>query len=334
MSSLIGMLSPRLSGSESQQKPAASSRKAYDPKERRRDGFEIFYGLEPKSARGKRRTSTGSTVQQPPSSTSKVVAAAPSCQNSDNQEKAKPTVPRLQLGPSKEEAPSSAAHRSSARRATAPSSASSPSKEEGDGFFGFASAAVAAMSALAAEGVAAMDQAMTPRPRETDVLAAMPKTTPRTSQCDRSEHDRESGRSRRKSGADKIWTPRGVPVFSLNGQPQMIKPVPEDVEKYSMESPSHSPSRSSNSLPIPNAGTEPLSSIDEAAGGQLPPDSASRGSGFASSDEGHQGEAESGEKATQSRPTIPTLALQSVTEPARASAGRPVIPTLSLPAKA
>jgi len=322
------MLSPRFMAAEKQQKPPNAMRKALNSRGgvfKEQDGYEVFYGVEPKSTRTRRRTATGTSATVPGAAvpparahgdsaflpaartvaeaapqvaTSETASAQPSAAGKTDPSQRRPGVPRLQLGGGahKKEATNegtpSVAQR--ARRPTAPTSQSasrdgkmhssaSESQDPIAAVSSFFSAVVAAVDS----GAAAFDAAMSPRlqPRAVSSTAPVgppagfsmfsprslrPPWAPQPGAAPQPvavEIPRFSPRAEvRKSDAERLQTPRGVPVYSIAVSPQ--KPVlelPKGVESYSLVSPTNSPSPSF----APPAASEPIGQLTQEATGEV-----------------------------------------------------------------
>lgn len=274
------MLSPRFLGPDRdrpEKKPPNAMRKALDARGgvvKERDGFEVFYGVEPKQTRSRRKTVTGEATTAVPNAIT-APRKAPQVAESSGQplaagyveEQRRPNnVPSLRLGsfsapkqPEAKEATPAVAQR--ARRLTAPPvvSPSKPQSSMGAGF-SFA-AAFSALEAATAEGVAAVvDAAMGTTPTVGSIAAAQASTAPVSSQrSPRKSTPAQPAvaatattapsfsvamRSPRTSAseAERLKTPRGVPVFCLSSVSQKItQPIPETAESYSLASPHNSP---------------------------------------------------------------------------------------------
>lgn len=318
-SGIAAMLSPRFIGPDKPSKPQPegrpqadgfmkAARKALGPRggaASQRDGFEIFYGLDPKNTRSRRRTTTAASTTAAPPAPSKVDGSAGSERQprSDASAKGRPRVPTLQLNVGQADQPASG-QRASARRSTAPATASTaPAVDPADpiaAVSSLATAAVAAFSALADSGVAAVDVALGVVP-EAEPAPSSPLAQQGPSSDTTSEASRKP-RRKSKAGSDEIWTPRGVPVFSLSGQsgcPRAAEePQPtQTADSYAQSSPNASPDSLKNST---QACWEPQAST---ANGD-------------------------------SRTTEPVCVATERSQTGYGIASRPIVPALSLPIKA
>lgn len=238
-----------------------------------RDGFEIFYGVEPKQ-RARRRTSTGDTTAskeaaaQVASATQQAPDAA-TAEKGSIEKKRPPNVPSLKLGGSNASKQSEVcsshgnakpAKPERSRRLTAPPSVATAGRTEPQHpMAGIASAAVAAFSAIeaaTADGVAAVvDAAMgtTPATASTAPVSArglVADVAPIVSSFQIT--------SPRLTDTLKQKAPRGVPHYALTGASQKAQlPLPEGVESYSLASPTNSPREPSPTKAPGCSGGEP-----------------------------------------------------------------------------
>lgn len=332
----VAMLSPRFLGSDKPQKPLNPMRKT--PLDGRggavkeRDGFEIFYGVEPKQPRSRRRTATGESTTVPPPGAAQKPSQVARPGNTTTEQK-RPHVPSLKLGSSAPAQTEAAKEGTSdvgqrARRLTAPpvSVAAPDPQHPMAAVSSFATAALSAFSfatasleAVTADGVAAVvDAAMgtTPAVGSTASVTSTPasavaaavsveaaSTVARTSPR-RSGTEKRTPRGSEAPRAREIWTPRGVPVYSLSRSSN----CPKSVESYSLVSPTASPTPSFEPLPTSTAGGEgdcegtsisaatrpdlPAAGGDSSCGGEAPLDGAARA-----------------QAAAAARSAIPTLSL-------------------------
>lgn len=250
-----GLLSPRFMGpdkqhGDKQSKPQNATRKALGARGgsgKERDGFEIFYGLEPKSTRPRRRSSTGASAPLAASTASKVASASTPAAT-DGPVQQRPCVPTLQLGSTSDGHPSSAQRRST-QQSTASASASTAAAEAADPIAAVSSPATAAVAAVTAFTWESPAVDVAPGEPTTQISGTLPTAEPTAPAS--SEAPVEDKKSRRRSTAGspspkEIWTPRGVPVFSLSGQSRRAaeeqQQLPRTMDSYSVASAEPSPS--------------------------------------------------------------------------------------------